>query len=138
MPKGSYAILFGKAAVRRPGKDITIVATQAMVPGAASAANDLAQSGIDAEVIGPQTLWPLDKDAILSSVRKTFRLVAAHEAPVPHGFGAELAAMVPEQAFDWLDARSPVLGRQGADAVQRHSGTIRDSFRSADCRIRPP
>jgi len=125
VPEGSYAIPFGKAAVRRRGKDITIVATQAMVPRAITAANDLARDGIDAEVLDPRTLWPLDEDAILTSVRKTHRLVIAHEAPVQHGFGAELAAVVQEQAFDWLDAP---IARVGAprvpmpynDALERH------------------
>jgi 2-oxoisovalerate dehydrogenase E1 component len=114
VPEGSYGIPFGKAAVRRLGTDVTIVATQAMVPRAMSAANDLARSGIDAEVIDPRTLWPLDEEAILSSVRKTHRLVIAHEAPVQHGFGAELAALVQEQAFDWLDAP---IARVGAPRV---------------------
>src|SRR4051812_42096902 len=123
VPEGSYAIPFGKAAVRRRGKDITIVATQAMVPRAITAANDLARDGIDAEVIDPRTLWPLDEDAILTSVRKTHRLVIAQEAPVQHGFGAELAAVGHEGAFHsacapLLRARAPPAPRPDDDAPE--------------------
>ena len=106
-----YAIPFGVAEVRRPGKDLTIVATLIMVDRALKAAEILAGDGIDAEVIDPRTIVPLDEGTILESVKKTGRCVCVHEAHRTGGMGAEIAAIVQEKAFKWLD--SPVL-RLGA------------------------
>jgi acetoin:2,6-dichlorophenolindophenol oxidoreductase subunit beta len=91
----------GEAHVVRPGEDVTIVATSRMVGEALAAAEDL---DVDCEVIDPRTLVPLDLDTIVASVRKTNRLVIAHEAVEFGGFGAEIAAAVTEAAFDYLDA----------------------------------
>ena len=99
----------GKAATLREGKDVTIVALSALVDDALAAAELL--DGIDAEVIDPRTLVPLDLDTIVESVRKTGRLVIAHEAVEHGGVGAEIAAQVQSAAFDHLDA--PVV-RVGA------------------------
>ena len=104
VPEGLYAIPLGKAAIPRAGKDVTIVATQVMVQVALSAARQLEQEGIDAEVIDPRTLFPLDEETIIKSVKKTNRLVVVHEAWKRGGFGAEVTAMVVEKAFDYLDA----------------------------------
>ena len=90
---------------------MTLVATMAMVESALQAATRLEAEGIDVEVIDPRTLRPLDEDAIIKSVKKTSRLVIAHEGWKRWGFGAEVAAMVAEHAIDWLDA--PIL-RVGA------------------------
>ena len=90
---------------------MTLVATMAMVESALQAATRLETEGIDVEVIDPRTLRPLDEDTILKSVKKTSRLVIAHEGWKRWGFGAEVAAMVAEKAIDWLDA--PIL-RVGA------------------------
>lgn len=106
-----FAIPFGVAEVRRPGKDVTIVATLMMVDRALAAAEILARDGIDAEVIDPRTIVPLDEETILASVKKTGRCVCVHEAHRTGGMGAEIAAIVQEKAFRWLD--SPVL-RLGA------------------------
>ncbi|MFN0317981.1 MAG: pyruvate dehydrogenase complex E1 component subunit beta [Burkholderiales bacterium] len=111
VPEESYAIPIGKAVVKRKGKDVTLVATLAMVDVALQAAARLEVEGIDVEVIDPRTLRPLDEDAILQSVKKTSRLVIAHEGWKRWGFGAEVAAMVAEYAIDWLDA--PII-RVGA------------------------
>jgi 2-oxoisovalerate dehydrogenase E1 component len=111
VPERSYAIPLGRADIKRTGSDVTIVATQAMVARALSAAVQLERQGISAEVIDPRTLRPLDEDTILSSVKKTNRLIVVHEACTTGGFGAELSALVTEKAFDWLDA--PVV-RVGA------------------------
>ena len=111
VPEESYAIPIGKAVVKRPGRDVTLVATLAMVDSALQAATRLEDEGIDVEVIDPRTLRPLDEDAIIKSVKKTSRLVIAHEGWKRWGFGAEVAAMVAEKAIDWLDA--PIL-RVGA------------------------
>ncbi len=111
VPEEPYAIPIGKGEIKREGTDVTVVATMAMVPRALAAAKQLEREGISVEVIDPRTLRPLDEDIILNSVKKTNRLVIAHEAWTRGGFGAEVAAIVIEKAFDWLDA--PIL-RVGA------------------------
>jgi 2-oxoisovalerate dehydrogenase E1 component len=111
VPEEQYAIPIGKAAIKRHGNDVTLVATMAMVESALQAAIRLEDEGIDVEVIDPRTLRPLDEDTIIKSVKKTTRLVIAHEGWKRWGFGAEVSAMVAEKAIDWLDA--PIL-RVGA------------------------
>ena len=114
VPAESYVIPLGRADVKREGSDVTVIATQAMVARALAAAAELENDGISVEVVDPRTLVPLDEETILASVRKTHRLVVAHEAVKRAGFGAELAALVAEKAMDELDA--PVV-RVGARAV---------------------
>jgi acetoin:2,6-dichlorophenolindophenol oxidoreductase subunit beta len=93
----------GRARVARPGSDVTVVALSRLVPEALAVADELAAEGIEAEVIDPRTLVPLDLETIVESVSKTHRLVVAHEAVRHGGFGAELAAQVQEAVFDELD-----------------------------------
>ncbi len=114
VPEAPYAIALGVADVKRAGTDVTVVATQAMVQRALAAAAELEKDGISVEVIDPRTLVPLDEETILASVRKTGRLVIAHEAVKRGGFGAEVAALVAEKALDYLDA--PIV-RVAARAV---------------------
>lgn len=95
---------FGQAALRRPGRDITIVATSRMVHVALEAADGLAAEGIEAEVIDPRTLVPLDLEAIIASVRRTHRFLVLHEEVERSGWGGELVAQVVAEAFDELDA----------------------------------
>jgi acetoin:2,6-dichlorophenolindophenol oxidoreductase subunit beta len=97
-------IPIGEAAVLREGSDVTIVALSRLVDDALTAAERLAAEGIDAEVIDPRTLVPLDLDTIVESVKRTNRLVVAHEAVEHGGFGAEIVAEVQAEAFDYLDA----------------------------------
>lgn len=104
VPENAGPIPFGKAALCREGRDVTIVATSKMVYSALEAAETLARDGIDAEVIDPRTLVPMDTEAIVDSVKKTHRIVIAHEAVKTGGAGAEIAAQVAEMAFDYLDA----------------------------------
>jgi len=104
VPEEPYAIPIGKADVKRAGRDVTVVATLAMVSRALQAAAELEREGVSVEVIDPRTLAPLDETAILESVAKTHRLVIAHEAVKRGGFGAEVAALVSERALDELDA----------------------------------
>jgi acetoin:2,6-dichlorophenolindophenol oxidoreductase subunit beta len=104
VPEGEYTIPLGKADIKREGKDVTIVATAQMVHVALSAAEKLAADGVSVEVVDPRTLSPLDEETILTSVRKTHRLVIVHEEVKFAGSGAEIAAMVAEKAFDRLDA----------------------------------
>ncbi len=110
VPVAPYAIPIGKADIKRAGSDVTVVATMAMVAPALAAARELGREGIEVEVIDPRTLRPLDTETILESVRKTHRLVVAHEGWTKWGFGAEVAAMVMEEAFDWLDAPVARIG----------------------------
>jgi pyruvate/2-oxoglutarate/acetoin dehydrogenase E1 component len=97
-------IPFGRAMVRREGTDVTVVATQTMLLHALKAADALADEGISAEVIDPRTLVPLDIETIVDSVRKTGRLVIAHEAVERAGWAAEVGFQVMSEAFDHLDA----------------------------------
>ena len=104
VPEGEYVVPIGKAAIKREGKDVTLVAWSGMVPKAQAAAEALAKEGISAEVLDPRTLVPLDKEAILKSVEKTGKLVIVHEAVKTGGFGGEIAAMVADEGFDLLNA----------------------------------
>jgi acetoin:2,6-dichlorophenolindophenol oxidoreductase subunit beta len=104
VPKRPPPVPIGRALVVRPGSDLTIVALSRLVDEALVAAERLAGEGIEAEVIDPRTLVPLDLDTIVESVGRTHRLVIAHEAVVHGGFGAEIAAQVQAAAFDDLDA----------------------------------
>jgi pyruvate/2-oxoglutarate/acetoin dehydrogenase E1 component len=104
VPEEEYYVPFGKADVKRNGKDVTIFATALMVHKALSAAEKLAKEGISCEIVDPRTLVPLDKEAVISSVKKTGRMVVVHEAWKRCGVGAEIAAMVMEEAMDYLDA----------------------------------
>jgi pyruvate dehydrogenase E1 component beta subunit len=104
VPEEEYTVPFGKADIKRPGKDVTIVATSWMVLKALETAGELAAQGIDAEVIDPRTLVPLDENTILESVKKTGRAVVVHESHGVCGTGAEIAYIISEKAFDYLDA----------------------------------
>jgi len=104
VPQQPFVVPFGKARLAREGKDVSIVATSLMVVHALKAAEELAKVGIDAEVIDPVTIQPLDEAAILASVRKTGRLIAADNGWLRCGFAAEVAAVVAEKAFDALKA----------------------------------
>ena len=103
VPEGDYEVPLGKARVVREGKDITLVATSYMVHEALAAADRLKERGIEAEVVDPRTLVPLDIDTIVESVKKTHRVVVAHEAVRFCGVGAEIASQITERAFDYLD-----------------------------------
>ena len=111
VPEEIYEIPLGQANTVRPGGDVTVIAVGRMVPEALTAAGTLAESGIEAEVIDVRTVQPLDSEAILASVRRTNRALVVHEAVTFGGIGAEIAAQIQEEAFDYLDA--PVL-RLGA------------------------
>jgi pyruvate dehydrogenase E1 component beta subunit len=97
-------IPLGKARVHRQGEDVTVIATGRLVHEALRAAEEAERDGISVEVVDPRTLQPLDEQALVDSVKKTNRCVVAHEAVVRGGFGAEVAAVIAYQAFDWLDA----------------------------------
>ena len=120
VPDNGGPMRFGEAAIRREGDDVTIVGISRMAITAQKAAETLAeQHEIDAEVIDPRTLRPLDLDTILESVRKTNRAVIVEEGWPHGGVGANLAALIQEQAFDWLDA--PIQRVTGADVPMPYS-----------------
>ena len=104
VPVDSYTIPIGQADIKRAGNDLTIVATGQMVGRSLNVAEKMAADGIDIEVVDLRSLLPLDEETVLESVKKTHRLVVVHEAIQFAGPGAEVAAMVAERAFDYLDA----------------------------------
>lgn len=104
VPEGDYTVELGKASVVREGKHVTVVAWGAMLYEALEAANQAAAQGIESEVIDLRTLWPLDIDTIITSVKKTGRVVIVHEAPKTCGLGAEILSLINEKAFLHLEA----------------------------------
>jgi pyruvate/2-oxoglutarate/acetoin dehydrogenase E1 component len=104
IPDDEYLVPLGVAEVRRPGTDLTIVATLLMVYRSLAAAEELAKEGISVEVIDPRTLVPFDDETVVASVAKTGRLLIVEEDNLTGGWGAEVAARIGEQAFDFLDA----------------------------------
>ncbi|HAM35053.1 MAG TPA: alpha-ketoacid dehydrogenase subunit beta [Elusimicrobia bacterium] len=115
VPEADYTVPIGQARVSREGRDLTIVAWGAMMREALEAADELQAQGASAEVIDLRTLSPMDSDTVIASVRKTGRLVIAHEAPRTLGLGAELAARVGEEALTSLLA--PIERVTGYDTV---------------------
>lgn len=104
VPEGEYTIPLGKADVKREGKDVTLIGIHTMIHRGLSAAEKLAAEGISVEVIDPRTLVPFDVETIVSSVKKTGRVVIAHEAYARGGVAGEIAMQIIENAFDYLDA----------------------------------
>jgi pyruvate dehydrogenase E1 component beta subunit len=102
--EGDFIVPIGRARIARPGNDVTIIAFSRMVQVALEAAEKLAGEGISAEIIDLRTLRPLDVETIVASVKKTNRIVSVEEGWAVAGIGAEIAALVMEHAFDWLDA----------------------------------
>jgi pyruvate dehydrogenase E1 component beta subunit len=113
VPEEEYLLPFGVADIKRPGRDVTVVAWSRMVPEALAAAEQLAAEGIEIEVVDPRTLNPLDQDTILSSVARTHRAVIVEEGWRNVGVGAELAARIQENLF--YDLEGPVLRVGAAD-----------------------
>ncbi len=109
VPEAPYTVPLGQAAIRREGKDLTIVAWSFMVSKALDAANELAKAGIDAEVIDLRTVQPLDHDTVLSSVKKTGRVLIAQETYAPCSVATWVAAIIADQGFDDLDAPVKLL-----------------------------
>lgn len=115
----NFIVPFGQAAVRREGTDVTIVGISRMAVSAEQAADQLAEQGVSAEVIDPRTLRPLDLDTIVRSVQKTNRVVIVEEGWPHGGVGANMAALIQEAAFDYLDA--PIQRVAGADVPMPYS-----------------
>lgn len=115
VPEEEYLIPLGKADIKRQGTDVTLVTYSYMTLKCMEAAQKLEEQGISAEVVDLRTLSPLDKETILQSVEKTSRLVIVHEAVKRGGVGGDIAAMVMEEGFDYLDA--PILRVAGKNTV---------------------
>ncbi len=104
VPETLEPVPLGRARVIREGSDVTVIAVGPLVHRALEAAEQAEAEGISVEIVDPLSLQPLDEDTLVASVKKTNRAVVAHEAVTRMGFGAEVAAMLQEKAFDWLDA----------------------------------
>jgi len=126
VPEEEYTIPLGLGEVKRPGKDVTIVAWSRSVQYALQAAELLAKDGVEAEVVDPRTLRPLDEDVIFESVRKTNRCVVVEEGWRYAGFGAEIADRVQRSCFDDLDA--PVIRVTAADVPMPYSKILEKAF----------
>lgn len=114
VPEEEYSIPFGKADVKKKGKDVTVVSYSYVLHKVLNVAQKLEKEGISVEVVDPRTLYPLDRDAILSSVKKTGKAVIVHEAYTFGGPGGELAAIIAEEAFDSLKAPVKRVGAKWA------------------------
>ena len=126
VPEEMYTVPIGKGVIRKSGKDITVVAVSHLVTDAYFAAQELAEEGIDVEVIDPRTLRPIDEALILDSVSKTGRLVIADTGWKTGGVSAEIAAMVVEKAFNFLKAP---IGRVACPDLPTPAGyTLEDAF----------
>jgi len=110
LPEGDHLVPLGRARIAREGRDLTIVAWGASTWTALEASEQLAATGVEAEVVDLRTLVPLDREALLASARKTGRVLVVHEAQTTGGFGGEIAAVVADEAFPWLDAPVRRLG----------------------------
>jgi 2-oxoisovalerate dehydrogenase E1 component beta subunit len=126
LPDGEYTVPIGKAAVRREGRDLTIVSYAAMAHTSLEAAEKLAGEGIEAEVVDLRTLLPLDRDTILTSVKKTNKLLIVHEDTRTGGIAGEVAALVCEGAFEDLDG--PVLRVTSLDTPVPFSPPLEEYF----------
>jgi 2-oxoisovalerate dehydrogenase E1 component beta subunit len=104
VPENDYVVPLSQAAVVRPGSHVTIIAWGAMLYEAIEAANQVSAQGIECEVIDLRTLWPVDIDTLIASVKKTGRVIVVHEAPRTCGFGAEIITLINEKAFVYLEA----------------------------------
>jgi pyruvate dehydrogenase E1 component beta subunit len=114
VPDEIAPIPIGKARTIQEGTDVTVIATGPLVHRSVEAAKRAAEEGISVEIIDPRSLQPLDEDALVESVKKTNRVVVAHEAVTRMGFGAEVAAVLQYKAFDWLDAPIERVGAKFA------------------------
>ncbi len=126
LPAGDYLVPLGKAALRRPGRDISVITYGAMVLLALEAAETLASEGIELEVLDLRTLLPLDEEAVLETVRKTSKVILLHEDTRTGGLAGELAARISEKAFDHLDG--PIVRITAPDTPVPYSPPLEAAF----------
>ncbi len=127
VPEGEYIVPLGEASLARSGSDLSVITYGAQVREALKAADRLAAEGIDVEVLDLRTLKPLDTEAILATARKTGKILVVHSANQLVGIGAEVVALISEQAFEWLDA--PVRRLGGLDTPVPFSPPLEDAYR---------
>jgi len=126
VPDDDYIVPLGKGAIRREGSDLSIITFGAMVYTALDAATKLAEAGVETEVLDLRSLAPLDRDAILTTVAKTSRVLLLYEATRTGGIGGELAAIIAEEAFEYLDA--PVMRVASLDSPVPYSPPLEAAF----------
>ena len=126
LPSEDYIVPIGKAAIRRPGTDMTVVTYGAMVLIALEAAKELEKEGIDLEILDLRSLLPFDKEAVLESVRKTNKVILLHEDTRIGGFAGELAAIISEEAFESLDG--PIRRITAPDTPVPYSPPLEEFF----------
>ncbi len=126
LPAEDYVVPIGKAAVRRAGRDLTVVTYGAMVWTALEAAKTLEAEGIDVEVVDLRTLFPMDENTVLESVAKTNKAILLHEATRTGGIGAEIAAVLSERCFEYLDG--PLVRVTAPDTPVPYSPPLEEAF----------
>ena len=126
LPEDDYIVEIGKARIAREGRDVSIITFGAQVLTALDAAEELEKEGLDVEVIDLRTLAPMDKEAILASVKKTSRALILHEASLTGGIGGEISAIISQEAFEWLDA--PVVRVASIDTPVPYSPPMEDYY----------
>jgi 2-oxoisovalerate dehydrogenase E1 component beta subunit len=126
LPQEEYLVPIGKAAVRRSGRDLSIITYGAMVWTALEAAKTLEAEGIDAEVVDLRTLFPMDENTVLESVAKTNKAILLHEATRTGGIGAEIAAVLSERCFEYLDG--PLVRVTAPDTPVPYSPPLEEAF----------
>jgi 2-oxoisovalerate dehydrogenase E1 component beta subunit len=126
LPEDDYIVEIGKARTRREGRDLSIITFGAMTLTALDAAGELEKEGLDVEVLDLRTLAPLDKEAILASVKKTSKVMVLHEASRTGGIGGEIAATITEDAFEWLDA--PIVRVASIDSPVPYSPPLEEYY----------
>jgi 2-oxoisovalerate dehydrogenase E1 component beta subunit len=126
LPADDYIVEIGKARTAREGRELSIITFGAMVLTALDAAAELEKEGIDVEVIDLRTLAPMDKQAILESVKKTSKVMVLHEASRTGGIGGEIAATIAEEAFEWLDA--PIVRVASIDTPVPYSPPLEEYY----------
>lgn len=126
VPDDDYVVPLGKAAIRREGTDLSIITFGAMVYTALDAAKELAEQGVEAEILDLRSLAPLDRDAVLTTVARTSRALLLHEARLTGGIGGELSAIIASEAFEYLDA--PVMRVAALDSPVPYSPPLEAAF----------
>jgi pyruvate/2-oxoglutarate/acetoin dehydrogenase E1 component len=130
VPAGDHLVPIGKGDIKRPGKDITVIATAFLVHTALKVATQMAGENVDIELIDPRWLAPLDEDMILESVRKTGRVLIVHEEAKTGGSGAEIAAMIAEKAL--FDLRAPIQRLASPDVPIAQSTHLEQFYRPTE------
>ena len=133
VPQEEYEVPIGVADVKRQGRDITLITYGAMLQESLAAAEELAGEGVDVEVVDLRSLKPFDRETVLASARKTGKIAIAHEAFRTCGMGGELAALISEHAFEWLDA--PLVRITAPDTPVPYSPPLEDAFRPNAAKI---